>query len=255
MSGFGGLLRGELSRWAGRRGLFHLIGWTVLIQGQLYLEASGAWSAYGAFWGFDLVVHLLWLFPTLGAIAVSQGLIGEERVWGTVGWVMARPVSRPAFVVAKVVGTAAPLILLAVVLQGALAYVWLPGVDPDRGFAAATPDLGRYAVVLGVLSLLVVLFVALAVALGTVFHQRAVVAGVSLVTFLVFVVSGDRSDVWREWFPGGLVGGMNEGADYKQLSVYLFGGSLDGAPAVWVAVAAVVALTGVAAWRFSTEEL
>ena len=255
MSGFWGLLRGELSRWVGWRGVLHLVGWTALIQGQLYLHTTGTWSAYGAFWGFDLVVHLLWLFPALAAIALAQGLIGEERVWGTAGWVLAQPVSRPAFVVAKVIGTAGPLILVAVLLQGALAYVWLPDFEPDRGFAAPTPDLGRYAVVLGILSLLILAFVALAVALGTVFRQRAVVAGVSLVVFLVFLTSADRSATWREWFPGGLVGGLNEGTEYKSVSRYLLGGSLDGTPAVWVAVAAVVVLTSFAVWNFDREEL
>ena len=79
MTGFRALLRGELSRWIGRRGLLHLVGWTVLIQGQLYLSVTTGWDAYNAFWGFDLVVNLLWLFPPLGAIAVAQGALAEER--------------------------------------------------------------------------------------------------------------------------------------------------------------------------------
>src|SRR6056297_3084546 len=109
MTGVWALLRGELSRWVGRRGL---------LQGQLYLSLTNSWDSYSAFWGFDLVVNLLWLFPPLGAIAVAQSAIAEERAWDTVGWVLARPVTRAAFVTSKIVGTALPLILLAVVTQG-----------------------------------------------------------------------------------------------------------------------------------------
>lgn len=256
MTGFWGLLRGELSRWLGRRGLMHLVGWTLLIQGQLYVSTITTWPAYDAFWGFDRVVHLLWLFPTLGAIAVAQGAIAEERGWGTAGWVLAQPVTRTAFVVAKILGTALPVILLAIVVQGAIAYAWLPDVEPDQGFAAVAPDVGRYAVVLGVLSLLVLAFVALAVALGTVFRQRAVVAGVCLVVFVSFLSPpGERSATWHEWFPGGLVEGTNDGGDYKRVSEYLLGGQLDGVPAIWVTGVAVLALTAFGAWRFGREEL
>mgnify|MGYP001823175484 FL=1 len=256
MTGFWALLRGELNRWIGRRGLLHLIGWTLLIQGQLYLSLTTGWDSYNAFWGFDLVVNLLWLFPPLGAIAVAQSAIAEERAWDTVGWVLARPVTRAAFVTSKIVGTALPLILLAVVTQGVIAYVWLPDVEPERGFAAVEPALGRYAAVLGVLSLLVLLFVALSVALGTVFRRRAMVATISLIVFLLFTFPpGERSATWHEWFPGGLVEGQNDGADYKRISEYLLGGSFDGAGAVAVAAIAVLALTAFGAWRFGHEEL
>lgn len=256
MTGFWGLLRGELSRWVGRRGLLHLLGWTIIIQGQLYVATTTTWPTYDSFWGFDMVVHVVWLFGGLGTIAVAQGAIAEERVWDTAGWVLARPVTRAAFVTAKVIGTALPIIVLAVVAQGAIAYVWLPDVEPDRGFAAVAPDLGRYVVVLAVLSLLVLLFVALAVALGTVFRQRAVVAAISLVVFLLFLFPpGERTATWHEWFPGGLVEGMNADGAYKRISEYLLGGSLDGVAAIWMAAAAVVALTAIAAWRFGHEEL
>lgn len=256
MTGFGGLLRGEIARWVGRRGVLHLVGWTVLIQGQLALSTLTSWPGYDSYWGFDLVVHLLWIFPTLGAIAVAQGAMAEERTWGTAGWVLSQPVTRPAFVTAKVVGTALPIVVLAVVAQGVIAYQWLPGAEPDRGFAAVAPDAGRYAVVLGVLSLLVLLFVALAVALGTVFRRRAAVAAICLITFALFVLPpGERDATWHEWFPGGLVEGINDGPDYRRVSEYLLGGTFDGVAAVGVAAVAVVALVVLASWRFGREEL
>ena len=255
MTGFWRLLRGELGRWVGRRGVVHLILWTVLIQGQLYANSSER-LLHGDYWGFDLVVHLLWIFPTLGAIALAQSAMADERSWGTAGWVMARPVTRPAFVTAKVVGIAGPLILIAIVLQGLLAYWWLPGTEPERGLAPVAPDLGRYAVVLAAISLLVLLFVALGVALGSVFRQRSVVAGVLLLVFFLFMAPpGQRDSTWHEWFPGGLVEGLDNSTDYKRLSEYLLGGPLDATPAILVAGAACVALTVFGAWRFSREEL
>lgn len=256
MTGFAGLLRGELGRWLGRRGLLHLVVWTAIVQGQLYVATTTAWPAYDSFWGFDLVVHLLWVFPTLGAIAVAQGAIAEERVWDTAGWVLAQPVARPAFVAAKVLGTALPLIVLSIWVQAGLALWWLPDVEPDRGLAAPAPDTGRYLVVLGILSLLLLSFVTLAIAVDTLLRQRAVTAGVSLVVFTLFVSPpGQRTDAWHEWFPGGLVEGLDNSAGYKRVGEYLLGGSLEGTAAIGVSAAAILGLTGFAMWRFSREEL
>lgn len=255
MTGLAGLLRGELARWLGRLGLVHLVVWTALIQTQLYLGVDGTLGTYRSQWGFELVVRLLWVFPLLGAIVMAQGLLADERAWGTAPWVAAHPVRRPAIVVAKVLGNGVPLALVSVVLQGLLAWWWLPGTIPHAGLEIPAPETGPYLTTLGVLSLLVVLLVALGVALGSLFRSRAVVVtllGVAL--FFLVSTPGDPEASWRDWSPGELVGDGTDGS-YNLLVEHLFGDGFDGGTQVAAAAILTVFFTLLGAWRFSHEEL
>ncbi len=256
LAGLPGLLRGELSRWVGRRGLLHLLVWTVAIQGALYVGTMTDLGAFQSFWGFDLLVHVLWLFTIPGAIAVAQSAIAEERTWGTDEWMLARPVTRAAYIMAKILGTAIPLTLIAIVVQGTIAYLWLPSLEPSQGLTPVAPDRLRYVAVLGVLTLLLLLFVVLCVMVGTLFRQRAAAAAISLVVFFLFLFPpGARDAVWHTWFPGGLVEGVNDGASYKRITEYLLGGSFEGHPAVASTVIAIGVLTAVAILRFQRHEI
>jgi hypothetical protein len=91
------------------------------------------------------------------------------------------------------------------------------------------------------------------VLLGTLLRQRAAVAAISLIVFLLLWAGSTRAD-WRAWTPGRLVEGDAVAGDYKRLSEYLLGGPLDATTAVWVTAAAVVVITLLATWRFRSEE-
>lgn len=253
LTGLGGLLRGELTRWFGRRGLVHLIVWTAGIQGLMYWDTVATKEPFPEWRGFDLLIHLWWIATPLAAIGIAQNAIIEERHNDTASWVLSKPVSRPAFVVSKIVGDALGLIVLAVVLQASIAWFWLPNVEPGIGLPIREPELGRYLTVIFVHSLVVFFFVAMIVFLTTVLPWRGPVAAIGLVSWIL---------IWNapwtfveEYTIGGLMTGELSGATMKPIAEYLvFAQPLEPTSSVlWTAVAA-VAFTVAGAIAFRREQ-
>lgn len=219
LPGMGGLLRGELTRWLGRRGLVHLIVWTVLIQTMLYIDTVHSDLAVG--WrGFDMLVQLWWIFVPPASIAIAQNALVEERHDDTAPWVLSKPVSRSAYVVAKILGTTIGIVAIGLVLQAALAYAWLPEVEPKTGLPIARPELGRYVVVIGVLALVALMFVALTISLTTIVPWRGPAAFVGLVVW-VLVWTAPHEQIERFTIGGLLVGELETPRQMKPLVEYL----------------------------------
>ncbi len=240
LTGLGGLLRGELTRWLGRRGLVHLFVWTAGLQGLLYWDTVATTDPFPDWRGFDLLIHLWWIAGPLAAIGIAQNALIEERHNDTASWVLSKPVSRSSFVISKIISDAGGIILLGVILQAAIARMWLPNTDPGIGLPIPVPDQGRYLTVIGIISLVVLLFVAMTVFLTTVLPWRGPVAGIGLLVWLLV-----WNSPWRfveEYTIGGLVTGEIQGGTMKPIAEYLvFETPLEPASSVlWTAVAAVV---------------
>ncbi|MDH5372787.1 MAG: hypothetical protein OEX97_07570, partial [Acidimicrobiia bacterium] len=126
LTGTWGVFRGEVRRWLGWRGLFHLLVWSGLI----------AWFLYGGVFtpdrpftglGFEILMNLLAIIPPMvGIVLVAAGICGSYHN-GTTGWVIAKPVPRAGHVVATVGGLWVGVTLTAIVVPGLVAYRWLPG--------------------------------------------------------------------------------------------------------------------------------
>jgi ABC-2 type transport system permease protein len=254
LPGLAGLLRGELWRWLGRRGAVHFVLWSALVQGLLLWNTLGDDSNPVRDWrGFDTLIHLWWIFLPLAAIALSQNAIIEERHNDTAPWVLSKPVSRNAFVLAKVLGDLIGLFVLAILIQGVAAYVWLPEVDPAQGLPIVRPDLARFAVIIGIETLILAFFVVLSVMLSTVFRQRGPVAAIGLVAWMVAWQAPAR--VIRDFSFGGLVTGDFEGSEFKALTEYLvFEQPLEPLSSVAGTAVLVVALLAAATLIFRREQ-
>ena len=254
--GLGGLVRGELGRWLGRRGLVHLIGWTVITQFMLLNDTI--WDDQGlADWrGFDALIHIWWIATPLAAIAIAQSALIEERHNQTASWVLSKPVSRPAFVVAKIVGDSLGLIFFAVLLQGTLVYGWMPEVTPAEGLPIERPDLTRFLVVLGIHSLIILFFVAMTVCLTTFIPWRGPVAAIGLIVWIV-VWASPRKEI-EDYTIGGLVtgelGDVVSGV-YKPISEYLiFDAPLEPTSSVVGTAVAAIAFTIIGSLVFRREQ-
>lgn len=250
LTGLGGLLRGELTRWFGRRGLVHLVVWTVGIQGLLYWDTVAVKDPFPEWRGFDLLIHLWWIAGPLAAIGIAQNALIEERHNDTAAWVLSKPVSRSSFVISKIISDAGGIVLLGVILQAAIARTWLPDVDPGIGLPIPVPDQGRYLTVIGIISLVVLLFVAMTVFLTTILPWRGPVAGIGL---LVWLLVWNAPWSWiEEYTIGGLMTGELQGGTMKPIAEYLvFETPLEPTSSVlWTAVAAVVfTIAGVLVFR------
>lgn len=253
LTGLGGLLRGELTHWLGRRGLVHLVAWTLGIQGLLYWDTTSSSDPLAGWRGFELLIHLWWVACPLAAIAVAQNALIEERHNHTAPWVLSKPVSRSSFVVSKVLSDAGGLFLVAVALQALIAWFWLPNVDPAVGLSIQQPEPSRYLVVVGIVALVVLFFVAMTIFLTTVLPWRGPVAGIGLIIWIL--LWNAPWGFFENYTIGGLVTGELGGGTMKPIAEYLvFETPLEPSSSVlWTAVAA-VAFTVAGAFVFRREQ-
>jgi ABC-2 type transport system permease protein len=114
------------------------------------------------------------LFPAVGVTIIMQdALVGEKRE-GTAAWVLSKPVTRPAFVLSKVIANALGVLVTMVVVPCALAFALIsltdyPAIDP-LGFIGA----------MGVIFISHFFFLSLTLMLGAFFSSRGPVIGIPL---------------------------------------------------------------------------
>jgi ABC-2 type transport system permease protein len=114
----------------------------------------------------------------IGVIVALQDSIIEEIQLGTAAWVMSKPVSRTAFVAAKLVASVLGLLFLMILPVALVAYglFWLyePGAFAPLNFA------GMMAVV----TLHALFYLTLALLMGTLTTRRSVLLAVTLGSLL-----------------------------------------------------------------------
>ena len=253
LTGLSGLLRGEVTRWLGRRGLVHLIVWTIGIQGLLYWDTVSSSDPLADWRGFDLLIHLWWIACPLAAIGLAQNALIEERHNQTAPWVLSKPVTRSSFVVSKIMSDAGGLVLIAVVLQAALARVWLPAVEPAVGLPVRAPDTKRYLIVMGIVALVVLLFVTMTVFLTTILPWRAPAATIGLIVWIL--VWNAPIEFLERYTIGGLVTGELAGATMKPISEYLvFETPLEPVSSIWWTAVTALVFTIAAVLVFRREQ-
>jgi ABC-2 type transport system permease protein len=110
----------------------------------------------------------------LGVVSTIQGAIVGEKQLGTAAWIMSKPASRSAFVLAKLAAHAGAFLVLAVALP-ALVFC-LESVVAGWGM----PPLVAFAGGLVVLTLHLLFYLALTITLGTLLSSRGPIAGIGI---------------------------------------------------------------------------
>ena len=124
--------------------------------------------------GIALYALFSCLFPTIAIIIILQDAIIGEKELGTAAWVLSKPVSRTAFVVAKLVAHSVGVLVTMTLLPGIVAYVqislaggtWLSPLNFLGGMA--------------IIWLYQLFFLTLTLMLGVLYDQRAAVIGIPL---------------------------------------------------------------------------
>ena len=246
LAGMHNLLRKELSGWWGTRlWWIQVLIWGVLLNGvTTVVMLSEPTLAAG-----DLLRDVTSTFLQMGGIAIGigvvltvQGAIVGEKELGTAAWVMSKPASRPAFVLAKLTGHAVGFVVTAIVVPAAVFWVEVTVL------LSARPAVGPFVVGLGIVTLSVVFYVALTLALGTLATGRGPVAGVGIGLVLAGVF-------FKGMLPPVIVRAM------PWLLGDIAGAIATGGPLVegWRLPVVTTALAGasfmlVAVWRFGREE-
>lgn len=252
LAGLGNQTRREAAMWwsTGRWRRQALV-WTLVLGGLL---VAMLWVLPGVFAGIegseampeDVVqvaaqfAELAAFVSAVGVVILSQGLLLDDQRSGLTEWLLSKPLSRPALVVAKLVGHGSGLLVSVVFLPWVAVYalLWVAAGEPW--------PVGRFVATVGLIGVFVVFHVALLLALSALTGSRGVVLAVPLALLvgadLVFTAAPWMAD----WMPYVLS---------RVAAALLATGELVAVGPPLAAVAGAVALTAVAVWRFARQEL
>ena len=247
LRGFGNLLQNETRAWWGTRTwLVHLVIWIVIINGFAGLiawaegqDGEAAREVYGE--AVQVFFIIGGIAAALGVVSTTQSAIVGEKQLGTAAWILSKPASRSAFVLAKLLAYGGAFLVLAVVLP-ALVFC-IQSLIAGWGMPPLAPFVGGLAV----LTLHLLFYLALTVMLGTLLSSRSPIVGIGVGV----VISGlslpnllpqlSPFFPWRlPWAAGGLV--LGEAVSQEAFVAI-------GVTAAWTMLFVVVAL-----WRFGREE-
>jgi ABC-2 type transport system permease protein len=113
------------------------------------------------------------MLPTFGVIVLGQDAIIQERQTGTAAWVLSKPVSRAAFILAKLFADAWGVLVTMVLLQGVIAYAIYKYAT---GISLSIPG---WLAGLGMVYLFLISVQALTLMLGTLVKSRGQLLGIS----------------------------------------------------------------------------
>jgi ABC-2 type transport system permease protein len=188
LGGFGNLFNKELGEWFGsRRWLSQSLIWLLIINGMLAFilfivplmdpseslppeETLG--EALAVYYGFAAI------FGTIGMIILAQDEIIREKQSGTAAWALSKPVTRPAFILSKLVSNVIGALVVIVGLPAVVAYG-----EVFLNTGTALPVL-PFIASLGILMTGLIFFLTLTIMLGTIFEQRGPVLGIAVGVFL-----------------------------------------------------------------------
>jgi len=182
LMGFGNMLRKENRLWWGtRRWWLQALLWLVIMNGLIALMifvlpamAPAGEDGGGIPNGVETLLNMGVTIFSLGAILLCQGMIVDEKISGTGEWVLSKPLSRPAFLLAKLIGNGAGILAVLVGLQSLVAYglIWLKESQP---FPA-----GPYLIGVGLMGLHVFFYISLTMLVGVFANNRSLVLAVPL---------------------------------------------------------------------------
>jgi ABC-2 type transport system permease protein len=179
-------------------------------------------------------------------IILQDAIVGEKQS-GTAAWVLSKPVSRPAFIVSKIIPNAIGVLVTMVLIPGAVAYAQIA-----LATGTAIPPL-QFIAAQGILWLNLIFYLTLTLMLGTLFNHRGPVIGLALAflfgqQYLVGLVPA-----LIKVLPYTLALPIDENFNAIAASVMLGQAPHSWLPAVSSAVLAVV-FVAVSIWKFNQEE-
>ncbi len=192
LRGFSNLFRKDNQSWWGtHRWWINALLWTVLLGGLTAImlfgpneelrEASAADIALlGGETAYILSVAFTAFFEfgvpvlAIGAIIQTQDLILDETQSGLAEWLLAKPVSRRAFISAKLAANLIPVLVVMIGLPALLTY----GLVSYRlgEYFPILPYLGA----VGMLAVHTLFYLTLTLLLGTLFNSRGPILGITL---------------------------------------------------------------------------
>ena len=192
LRGFSNLLRKENRAWWGTPrwwinallwagGLGGMVGFLLFIlptvpaaQTTEEVLAAGGPVAYAIQLGISVFFRIGSLALALGAIVLSQDLILDEKNAGVTEWLLAKPVARRAYILAKLTASTLAVLILLVLLPALVMYLLL-SLRTGAAYALVPFMKGT-----GILAVHTLFYLTLTLMLGTVFNSRTHILGIAL---------------------------------------------------------------------------
>jgi ABC-2 type transport system permease protein len=249
LNGFENLWRKESHGWWGTyTWLIQLLIWMAVVDGLLavIVFTTPAGAEAQEFSGLTAYFLFSGLMAAGGVVIIAQEAIVDERKMGTAAWVLSKPISRVAFILAKLSAHALGILVSMVLAQGLVAYILLTTVE------GASLSIPGFLAGVGLVYLALLFYLALTMMMGVLFRSRGPVVGIPLA--VVFGGQFLASAPWLGQFtPSNLV--MDMGPGHPALAVALAQGQpLTSVAPILGTAALTILFIVVAAWRFQREE-
>lgn len=251
--GLDNLLRGEFSVWfRSRKWWIHSLMWLLSINLILFFTTLNPEAGAPATGGIPDTIELYGIFGgmfvMIGVLVILQGAIVGEKKSGTAAWILSKPVSRTAFVIAKAVGNSLGVLATAVLVPGLVAYLQF-GLMTDLGWVSPLSFLAGVVA----LALHALFWITFTIMLGSFFDSWGPVIGIPLALgFGQQLIVGLLPPLGYV-SPWALVAPI--GDDKPALAASFFNGS---APFSWIPLLAALIFCGlftwIAVWRFNRQE-
>jgi len=245
LGGFGNMFRKELGQWFGTRTWWvQTLIWVLILNGVSTIVMLTEGTGTGEL--FQEVVQTF-LPMSVGAIGIGtvitvQGAIVGEKQLGTAAWVMSKPASRAAFILAKIVAYAIGYGITAILIPSTIFYITIQKLVP------LPLPLTSFLAGMGVVVISQLFYLTLTLMLGTFFSSRGPIAGIGI----AFIMTGlllkgfipMQVLIATPWPLPDVSAGLALGSEL---------------PSVWpIPIIAtgiwIVVMTAVALWRFGREE-
>ncbi len=191
MRGFGNLfLKENRSWWATRRWWINALIWPVVLCGLLAnmlfvptianlaseaeIARAGGIDAHIINLGLSVFFEFGVTVLAIGAVILSQDLIIGEKQNGVAEWLLSKPISPAAYILAKLAANLIPMILIMIGLPAVTAYLMF-SIRLDEAFPVL-PFLSS----VGIMLLSTLFYFSLTLMLGVLFNNRGPVLGISL---------------------------------------------------------------------------
>jgi len=135
-------------------------------------------------------------FAMIGVMVLAQGLVVNEKKFGTAAWIMSSPVSRSAFILAKLVGNGWGIFITVVLLQGLVCYFQVSLK------AHSLPNPIPFIMGIALVCLPMLFYLTLGIMLGTLFNSTGPVVGISIGLFIGLNILSQVLGVFAPWLVG-----------------------------------------------------
>lgn len=168
--------------WSTRRWWVQCIVWTGLTNGLLAMmlwvvPELDAVPGVGDMTISDSAIQfagMAALLSSIGVVVIAQGILIDERRSGVLEWMLSKPLSRPALILAKFAGTAPALVIVLVLMP------WLGVLAQLSAASGSLWPVGRWLGAVMLVGLLALFHLALVLALSAMTWSRALVVAVPL---------------------------------------------------------------------------